>query len=358
VDVRRLRAEFPVLQRLAFLNAGSHGPVAAASLAAARAELERQAFDGRTRAYGDRRRELQDAQRAAYAGLLGCQPQDVALTTSTTDATQRALAGLGLRAGDEVVTSDEEHPGLLGPLQAARDLVGVVVREVPLAAVADAVTPATRLIACSHVSWVTGACAPDALAEVEVPVLLDGAQAVGAVPVEVGSLGCDLYAASGQKWLCGPEGTGMLYVSPAFRHRLATVPRGYDSFENPAAGLRASLVEDMRRLDTPALAAEASAFALAAVSVLAAAGWPAVQARARRLADEVAARLRKQGRDVRTRGATTLVAWRCDDAPASRNRLAAAGVVVRDLPGRSLLRASVGAWNDASDVERLMDALG
>jgi len=357
VDVRGLRAEFPVLERLAFLNAGTAGPVAAASVAAAGDEIERQARTGRTRAQGDRRSELRAAQRAAYAGLLGCRSDDVALTTSTTDAIQRALGGLRLGSGDEVITSDEEHPGLLGPLQAARDLLGVVVRQVPLAAVAEAVSPATRLIACSHVSWVTGACAPDGLAEVGVPILLDGAQAVGAVPVDVASLGCDLYAASGQKWLCGPDGTGMLYVSPAIRPRLATVARSYNSFENPAAGLDATLAEGARRDDTPALAAEASAFALAAERVLAAAGWAAVHERAQRLAGALADGLRERGRAVRPRGPTTLVSWRCDDAPAARDRLAAAGIVVRDLPGRSLLRASVGAWNDESDLERLLDAL-
>jgi selenocysteine lyase/cysteine desulfurase len=357
VDVRGLRAEFPVVERLAFLNAGTDGPVAAASVRAAGDEVERQAVAGRTREHGDRRRDLQAAQRAAYAGLLGCRPGDVALTTSSTDGIQRALGGLGLEAGDEVVTSDEEHPGLLGPLQAARDLLGVVVRQVPLDAVADAVKPATRLIACSHVSWVTGACAPDALAQVDVPILLDGAQAVGAVPVDVAALGCDLYAASGQKWLCGPDGTGMLYVSPAIRPELATAVRGYHSFEDPAAGLDATLVDEACRHDTPSLAAEASAFALAAVEVLAAAGWVAVQERARRLADGLAARLRERGHEVSARGSTTLVSWRCRDASAARARLAATGVVVRDLPGRPLLRASVGAWNDESDLERLLVAL-
>ncbi|MFL5819486.1 MAG: aminotransferase class V-fold PLP-dependent enzyme [Solirubrobacteraceae bacterium] len=357
MDARRLRAEFPVLERLAFLNAGTDGPVAAASVAAATTELERQVARGRTREHADRRREMQAAQRAAYADLLGCRPADVALTTSTTDAVHRAVGGLGLRAGDDVLTSDEEHPGLLGPLQAARDLLGVAVRQVPLGDLPDAVTPATRLIACSHVSWITGAVAPAALADAGVPVLLDGAQAVGAVPVAVGSLGCELYAASGQKWLCGPDGSGMLYVSPAMRDRLGATARSYGSFGDPGAGLEATLFPDARRHDTPTLAAETSAFALAGLETLARAGWPAVHERARRLADDLAGRLRREGRAVCPRGSTTLVSWRCDDAEAARDRLARAGVVVRDIPGRPLLRASVGAWNEESDLDRLLDAL-
>ena len=80
-------------------------------------------------------------------------------------------------------------------------------------------------------------------------------------------------------------------------------------------------------------------------------------ARARELAARLAEMLVESGREVSPRGDTTLVAWRDDDAPATRERLAAAGVAIRDLPNRPLLRASVGAWNDESDLERLLAAL-
>ncbi len=91
------------------------------------------------------------------------------------------------------------------------------VRQVPLAEVADAVGPRTRLVACSHVGWMSGSVAPAELAQLDVPVLLDGAQGVGAIGVDVHALGCDAYAGAGQKWLCGPDGTGMLWVSPTLR---------------------------------------------------------------------------------------------------------------------------------------------
>jgi selenocysteine lyase/cysteine desulfurase len=357
VDIARLRDEFPVLRRLAYLNSGTDGPVPSGALIAARAELERQTSDGRFVSHFERRLELATALRAEYADLLGCGPTDVALTTSATEAISIAVAGLRLGAGDEIVTSDEEHPGLLGPLQAARELNGATVRVVPLDSVADAVGPATRLVACSHVSWVTGARAPSALAELEVPVLLDGAQGVGAVPVDVGALGCDLYAGAGQKWLCGPDGTGMLYVSPEIRDRLAPIGRGYASFEDPGPGLDAPLHADARRYDTPTLAAETLAFARAALVPLAEAGWDPVHERGRALAANLADELIARGRAVPARADTTLVAFSSVDPRAERDRLADSGVVIRDLPNRPLLRASTGAWNDEQDLERLLEAL-
>ena len=357
MDIERLRDEFAVLRRYAYLNAGSDGPVPSAALIAARAELERQASEGRFVAHFQRRGELATAVRAAYAALLGCEPTDVALTTSTTEAVSIAVAGLQLGPGDEIVTSDEEHPGVLGPLQAAQEIGGATVRVVALDAVADAVGPATRLVACSHVSWVTGSLAPAALAELDVPVLLDGAQGVGAVPVDVGELGCDLYAGAGQKWLCGPDGTGMLYVSPGIRDRLAPITRSYGSFADPGPGLDAGLHADARRYDTPSLSAEALAFAEAALVTLAEAGWPAVHERGRALAARLAEALVQRGHTVAPRGDTTLVAFSSPQAADERDRLAERAVVVRDLPGRDLLRASVGAWNDERDLERLLEAL-
>ena len=104
-------------------------------------------------------------------------------------------------------------PGCSAPSPPRARCAGSRVRLAPLGELAEAVSADTTLVACSHVSWMSGAFAPAALAEVEVPVLLDGAQGIGAVPVDVGALRCDAYAGPGQKWMCGPDGTGMLYTS-------------------------------------------------------------------------------------------------------------------------------------------------
>ena len=333
-----LRAEFPVFERLAFLNAGTDGPVPAAAVRAVREVLEAQLADGRHRHHFDARFALQAELRAMYAAVLGCALEDVALKTSTSEGIGTVIAGLELGPGDEVVTSDSEHPGLVGPLIAARSR-GATVRAVPLRDVADAVNERTTIVACSHVSWVTGERAPAALAEVGVPVVLDGAQGVGAVAVDVRALGCAAYAASGQKWLCGSDGTGMLYVEPSFAERLSVQTPSYVCFGDAHAGFDATLHSDARRFDTPSLSREAAAFSLAATRVLEAAGFSAVHARAAELASRLAGELAARGFVVAPRDTTTLVAWENPEPEAARERLADTGVIVRNLPGTPYLRA-------------------
>jgi L-cysteine/cystine lyase len=386
-----LRAQFPVLARTAYLNAGTDGPLPAAAVQAAAEELRREAQEGRSRRHFERRGELSHSLRTAYASLLGCAAEDIALTTCTSEGLALVLGGLQLRRGEEILTSDEEHPGLLGALAAERELRGVQIRVVPFSQLPAAVGPRTRLVACSHVSWMTGCSAPAELAELEVPVLLDGAQGLGAIPTDVRALRCAAYAGAGQKWLCGPDGTGMLYVAPALRERLAVDRRGYANLADPDAGLEARLHEDARRLDTLSLNAETVACALAAFEVLERAGegdgggWDAIHARARLLAAELATRLAALGREVIdgarslgvdrggaagdaadgnaakgdavAGGGATLVSFSSPDPLAERERLAEQGIVLRDIPGRPWLRASVGAWNDEHDLERLLEAL-
>lgn len=357
MSIETLRQEFPVLEHVTYLNAGTDGPIPAAAARAGAEELLGQARRGRAGEHFERRHELADELRAAYARVLACDPAELALSTCTSEALASVIDGLRLRPGDEILTSDEEHPGLLGTLGAARALHGVSVRTVPLAAVAEAVSERTALVACSHVSWMSGSLAPAELARVDVPVVLDGAQGVGAVPCDVRALGCDAYAGAGQKWLCGPDGVGMLWVAPSFRERLSVSRRGYGTLLDPGAGLDARLHEDGRRFEAFALSAEALATALAAVQTLERVGWDAVHERALTLAARLAALLSEAGHEVVPRGSSTLVSFASANPVAERERLAGLDIVLRDIPARPQLRASVGAWNDESDLRRLLAAL-
>lgn len=352
-----MREEFPVLGAVAYLNAGTDGPLPSRAVQASVRELHRELSDGRSTAHFERRSELGVELRAAYARVLGADPADVALTTCTTEGMDQVVGGLDFARGDEILTSDEEHPGLLGALSAARALRGVDVREVPLAEIANAVGPRTRLVACSHVGWVSGSLAPAELAQVDVPVLLDGAQGVGAVPVDVHALGCDAYSGAGQKWLCGPDSTGMLWVNPELRERISVSRRGYANLSDPNEGLHAQLHEDARRFDTLSQSAETVACALAAITVLESFGWAAVHEHARTLAARLAELLAERGREPAPRGPSTLVSFHSPAPEGERTLLAERGVIVRNIPDRPWLRASVGAWNDERDLEQLLQAL-
>ena len=354
-DPVSFRSEFPVLAHRAYLNAGTCGPVPARAADAADAAAREEVDGGRS---GDehfaRMDERRAALRAGYARWLGCDPAAVALTTSTSAGVNTVVSGLGLRSGAEVLTSDEEHPGVLAPLASLREREGIHIRVAPFGSLAEAVTPRTRLVACSHVSWVSGRVVDTAaLADAGAPVLLDGAQGLGALELDMAALGCDFYAASGQKWLCGPDGTGCLYVHPDRVHGLGVPAPSYSSLADASRPLDLVLHEGARRFDLGALPSSSLAWALASLDLLEEAGCGWVSSRAVELADRLADSLRGRGREVLPRGPATLVAWRDDDAAGTVARLAEAGILVRELPGRGLVRASVGAWSSEDELDRL-----
>jgi selenocysteine lyase/cysteine desulfurase len=356
-DAAEFRAQFPVFARLSYLNSGTEGPLSTRAGDAARERIEIEVTAGRCgRAYFESLMSLAADARAGYAHVLGCGPEDVALTGSTTDGVNTVLSGLDLRPGDEIVTSDEEHPGLLAPLGRARVRHGITVLVVPFNELANAVTPATRMVACSHVSWVGGKLVDHAaLKATGVSFLLDGAQGIGAVPVDVDELGCDFYAGSGQKWLSGPEGSGALYVR---RERLDDLLPPWPGYSSVAPGkmLEFELAEGTKRLDHGFPSGLRSAWALASMAVLAEAGWDWVHDRAATLAASLAEQLAERGLTVAERGRTTLVSWEAEDPDADVARLSELGIVVRSIPSHSLVRASVGAWNSEEELERLVAA--
>jgi selenocysteine lyase/cysteine desulfurase len=345
------RALFPVLERLAYLNAGTNGPYARPTVDAVRAELDRQLVEGRSGAgFLERAMELRAAVRERLAALLDVDRSHVALTASTTDGCNIVLAGLDLGPDDEVVTTDSEHFGLIGPLHASGARV-VVVPPHPEPILA-AVGSRTRLVAVSHVIWTTGAVLPveELRRRSGVPILVDGAQSVGAVPVRAGN--ADFYTISGQKWLCGPGETGGLYVADPERLRVA----------RPSYLSQAEHRPDGSFVPSPgAERFEPNWSALPLLAGLAAAIDTAPEWRYDRAA-AMAARCREVlARHVEVLpGGATLVAFRPPEGePAERavERLAEAGVVIRDLPGRNLLRASCGWWTNDADLGRLAKVL-
>ena len=355
-DPATFRAQFPVFDRLSYLNAGTEGPVPAPAAEAVHRRVDLETLQGRCgKPYFEGLMGLRDQVREAYATVIGAPTADVALTGSTTDGVNTVIAGLDLRPGDEILTTDEEHPGLLAPLGRARVRHGVTVREVPFAEIASEVSSSTRLVACSHVSWVTGRIVDaGGLAATGVPVLLDAAQAIGAIPVDVEELGCAFYAASGQKWLCGPEGSGCLYVRAEHLDDLLIPWPGYSSLADPQHALEFEPAEGAARLDHGFPTGTRSTWTLASLEVFEEAGWSWVHERAAALAGSLADGLRERGLEVLERSRSTLVSWKSADAEAAVQRLAEEDVVVRFIPAFGVVRASVGAWSSEEELERVV----
>jgi selenocysteine lyase/cysteine desulfurase len=355
--VEELRAEFPVLERCAYLNAGTNGPVPRRAFEAAEAALREQLEQGRSsKAWFERQIGRIDELRERAARLLAATQADVALTGSTTDGINAVLHAVELGPGDEILTSDEEHPGVLGPIATARDTRGAGVRVVPFDELPGEVRPETRIVVTSHVSWATGRVMDTApLAASGALLVLDGAQGLGAVPVDVRALGCDFYAASGQKWLCGPGGMGYLYANPKLVPSLPAPWSGYHAMEWSEQALVPALQPDARRLTTGFPVPHHVEWSHASLDVFDEAGVERVHERAAGLAECLAAVLRERGVEVAPRGATTLVSFEVEDPEAFVERAAEQGLVIRHLPGRPWARASVGAWNGEEELERLAD---
>ena len=345
-----VRAAFPVLDRLAYLNAGTNGPLARSTVEAMLAEELIDLAQGRGgEPYFSRALAMRDEVRAKLAGHLGAEPAQVALTRSTTDGCNIVLAGLDLGPEDEIVTSDVEHFGLIGPLHAS----GAKIVTAPEDRVIEAVTDRTRLIAISHASWVTGnSLDPFCVkAETGLPILVDGAQSAGGIPVEAGEF--DFYAVSCQKWLCGPDVTGALVVVRPDELRVA-LPSYFAQAEHEPDGSYVPR-EGAERFDsgwngTPSLAGLSAALDVAP-------DWRFE--RAAEMAAKCRAALDERFEVVTNPGQAGLVTFRPETDPTELvEKLREQGVIVRELPGRNLIRVSCGYWTSDDDLERLLDGLG
>jgi len=358
VTFEEARAAFPVLERLAYLNAGTNGPLARATAEAMVAQALLELAEGRSGAdYYTSSRELRERVRGKLAALIGVPPGNVALTTSTTNGCNIVLAGLGLGPDDEIVTTDEEHFGLLGPLHTA----GVQVRAAAtrglepsraLERLLDAVGPKTKLLALSHVSWVTGNVLPIAelKRETDLPLLVDGAQSGGAIDADATPY--DYYTVSGQKWPCGPDSTGALYVrEPESLRVSAPTYFSQDRFE-PAGAFEPKA--GAARFDHGYLGAMLLAGLEAALD-----GAPEWRfERARATAERCRALLAERHEVVTAPGSSTLVSFRPAGDPAEAvRRLAEGGVVLREIPGSGLVRVSCGYWTSDDDLDRLLAGL-
>ncbi|MGI8474989.1 MAG: aminotransferase class V-fold PLP-dependent enzyme [Thermomicrobiales bacterium] len=225
-NLQSLRAQLPASTLRGYFNAGTNGPI---PLVAHQAMVDRAEDEMNLGRIGPGLYEGMFADltrlRDLLAEIFGADGSEIALMRSTAEGMNVALMGMEWRRGDEIITTQLEHVCLFSALGLLSHREGVVIKTVDIGNgegdVVDqlerSVTPRTRAIAISHVQWSSGAIMPlKATAEMARPrgimTIIDAAQAAGQIEVDLHDLGVDAYAVAGQKWLCGPGGSGALYV--------------------------------------------------------------------------------------------------------------------------------------------------
>lgn len=347
------RAGIPATAQVRYLNTANIGPITRTYARALATATESDLLTGRA---VDQRWEAisraTDALRREIAVVLGCAPENILLTTSTSDGLRRVIESVPWQRGDEVVSTSIEHDTCNELLEQRVARHGVVrkVATLPEAPVSDIgwltdlLSRRTRLIAVSAVAFEAGTCLPvEAIATAAraagVPLLLDAAQCAGAAPLDIAAIGPDYCALPLRKWLCGPEGLGAVYVkAPASDQRLSElrggVPFGRGIFEATVASL-AWMRETF--------------------------GWPWIFERTQSLA-RYARRAVEERDDLEVLGSPPfagITTIRCPAAgsPQATALLARDGFLVRHLPALRAFRVSTAFFNTEDEIDSLIAML-
>jgi isopenicillin-N epimerase len=263
--------------------------------------------------------------RDPLAEFVGCKRDEIALVRNATEANSYIANGLDLKAGDEVLMTDQEHPGGEHPFNLRAKRYGIVVkkvtlpRPVPNAAavlnlITDAITPRTRVLFFSHITTVTGVVLPAkelcALARSKgILSAVDGAHVPGMMPLNLHELGCDMYSSSPHKWLQSTKGSGFLYLRDEVIDRLwnTIATEGWDDTK-----IRAERFQRIGSSNVPALWGLRASIKFAQDI-----GMERIEKRHRKSADYMLAEMVKRGAE----------SWTSPD-PALR-----CGIVTVNVPG-------------------------
>ena len=263
------RQQFPALANKTYFNYGGQGPmpqVAMDAITQAQEYIQRSGpFSTGVNSWVTQ--EVQQT-REAIATELRVPTETITITEDVTVGCNIALWGIDWQEGDRILLTDCEHPGVIAAAQEIGRRFGVEISTCPLMAtlnggnpaevIAQHLQPTTRLVVLSHVLWNTGQVLP--LAEIvkvcrqypspkPVRILVDAAQSVGLLPLDLGQLGADFYAFTGHKWWCGPAGVGGLYVRPEAQESLNPTFIGWRGIVTSGEGKPVGWQPDGRRYE-------------------------------------------------------------------------------------------------------------
>ena len=376
--IQRIRQEMPAAASRLYFNTGTFGPLPNCVIKTMQERLLFEYENGRLGAEAfEAITTIYHTARSAAARLLNAEVDEITLTDNTGEGMNIISHGINWQQGDEVITTNHEHISALAPLYQIRDRYGVVIRVAdlgPLAersvlkAIADLITPRTRLIALSHVTWTTGAVlniseVGHMAREAGVPVLIDGAQSAGAIPVDVKDLGIDFYAIPMQKWLCGPDGTGALYVRREALSYVTSTYVGYWSIKHEE-GVEWELADSAQRFglggrQSAAVAGQAAVLKWLEETV----GYEWLFARISSLSAYAYAALKSvPGLTLLTpeAGASGLVSFTLegrDEAEVVNALREKHNIYIRSISSMKSLRVSTGFYNTEEEIAALVQAL-
>ncbi len=368
----RLRAAMPVAERWAYFDHAAVAPVSGPAAAAMRTWVDQSATEGDTM-WPEWGRQLK-AMRQASASLIGATPEEITLVPNTTAGINLVAEGLDWRPGDNLVTLADEYPSNLYPWMHLADR-GVETRRVPTAdgvvdydQLAAHCDERTRLITVSWVAFSNGCRRDlDAIAEIAARkgtlLFVDAIQGLGVFPLDVSRTPIDFLAADGHKWLLGPEGAGVAYIRrdrlPLLRATAVGAHSVVHAFDYTNIDLK--LKPDASRYEGGSLNVPGMFGLGASIELLQSLGVENVAAAILDVTDQICGRLQESGfrvispRAGHQRSGIVSFEFPGADLMAVRRHCLERQVALACRAGR--IRVSAHAYNDAHDVERLIEAL-
>ena len=377
----------PALANKTYFNYGGQGPLPAPSLEAITNSWRRiQELGPFTTTVWPFVEQETGRARQALAQLCGVRADRLALTENVTSGCVLPLWGLPWQAGDELLISDCEHPGVVAACQELARRSGLSIATLPVldlccttpraeldAAVLNALehhlTPQTRLVALSHLLWNSGSVMPIAAVAARLRehrnqpwLLVDAAQSLGSLAVEDAASAADIYAFTGHKWCCGPEGLGGVALSERLLEQAQPTLIGWRSLRHEGSP-GSSFHRDARRFEVATSCVPLCSGLATSLELLAAEGsaeqrLERIQAGSRRLWDGL-----QQNDSIRTvlrePPPAGLVSFRLDGSPTARvvEELGHQGIWIRSLEDPDCLRACTHITTTAEEIETLLTAL-
>ncbi len=377
--IRRLRGRIPAMKGQVYVNWGGSGPSPTQVLREVNRFLKRESRLGPFHPLlRDESKAAMGALRLEISKLLGAREDEIALMDNTTSGVNIAAAGIEWKAGDEAIVTDLEHPGGYLPWLMWRERRGrIKVRlletgasdEELLSNLRAMITPRTRAVCVSHIAWLTGRRLP--LREIGrlcrkagALLVVDGAQSVGQIPIDVKKCLADVYTVSGQKWLMGPQGTGAVFVRNGLREKIRESGIGYRSAA--ARSLTKLTYTPQRgaiRFEIATISPALYSGLRVAVETCRQSGPAGIERRVRRLANRLLKRLRSEpGIEVLTppgpaqSGLVTFRAGKLSAQETAEEMLKKHKVVLRAVDSvPPAVRASIHYINTEAEIDRIAD---